>query len=438
MLCRPTPLQAFLALTLVQILVGAGVHVFHPGMGALDTIGTVQEKSETQCGVHEACLPVGFSPRLRLDWTNLAFSSPVARYWRDHQRNCSIPTADFKFRNRYGLGSDLHVWTQALCNGVDSSVRIRTEKPWIFWDDEACSINDDNEQSAMYCYFPQAEPACPNDQKNSNEATKEAMGSTTTGRRHKLYSGNGNVGRTCRQVLERFNLSLSDVRASAIEYLFSSVSPLVVREAQRQLDMLLFGNQSSTGTGTGTDTTSSPLQATARPFLPSRWITVHIRWGDKKRETRLRPIHQYVKAVQHLLDSTDGRAGRADQDMVAASQRNGGPVGIFLATEDPRAVELFQAEAIQRNWTTYVDVYFQEFSSVRDGSYNGNPRMSANLGGRPGLVAIASLLVALQSNDFVLTTSSNWSRLLNELRKNVLDPRCGSCTRVIDLDPGEW
>jgi hypothetical protein len=48
------------------------------------------------------------------------------------------------------------------------------------------------------------------------------------------------------------------------------------------------------------------------------------------------------------------------------------------------------------------------------------------------------LLVALEANYFVLTTASNWSRLMNELRKNVLDPSCGDCTRMIDLRPGEW
>jgi hypothetical protein len=63
--------------------------------------------------------------------------------------------------------------------------------------------------------------------------------------------------------------------------------------------------------------------------------------------------------------------------------------------------------------------------------------LAKKLKGRPGLVALASVLVAMQADDYVLTTKSNWSRLINELRKNVLDPRCGDCTRLVDLAPGE-
>ena len=58
--------------------------------------------------------------------------------------------------------------------------------------------------------------------------------------------------------------------------------------------------------------------------------------------------------------------------------------------------------------------------------------------GRAGTIALASLLIAMEADEFVLTTGSNWSRLMNEIRKNIIDPRCHGCTEMIDLRPGCW
>jgi hypothetical protein len=66
---------------------------------------------------------------------------------------------------------------------------------------------------------------------------------------------------------------------------------------------------------------------------------------------------------------------------------------------------------------------------------NGAPKMSKGLNGTAGRITLGSLLVAMEANDFVSTTASNWSRLMNELRKSILDSRCGNCTHMIDLRP---
>ena len=71
-------------------------------------------------------------------------------------------------------------------------------------------------------------------------------------------------------------------------------------------------------------------------------------------------------------------------------------------------------------------------------SYNEAAHQARAGRGRPGLLALGSLLVAMEANDFVLTTSSNWSRLMNEIRISIIDPRCRNCTTLIDLNPGEW
>jgi len=44
--------------------------------------------------------------------------------------------------------------------------------------------------------------------------------------------------------------------------------------------------------------------------------------------------------------------------------------------------------------------------------------------GRVTFIALASFVVTTEANGFILTLASNWSRMMNELRKNVVDPRC--------------
>ena len=64
--------------------------------------------------------------------------------------------------------------------------------------------------------------------------------------------------------------------------------------------------------------------------------------------------------------------------------------------------------------------------------------MAQDSNGSYGLESIASLVLAMEAKYYVLTTGSNFSRLINELRTNVVDVKCGNCTKMIDLNPGEW
>lgn len=56
--------------------------------------------------------------KLRFDWTNLPVQSPLAKDMLAHQTNCSLPLGNFKYRNRFGLGSDLHVWGQGTYSSL--------------------------------------------------------------------------------------------------------------------------------------------------------------------------------------------------------------------------------------------------------------------------------------------------------------------------------
>jgi hypothetical protein len=113
-------------------------------------------------------------------------------------------------------------------------------------------------------------------------------------------------------------------------------------------------------------------------------------------------------------------------------------VHVYLATEDQNAVREFKA-AVPPNWNVYVDRYFEEMLPYRtlgdEKTWQTNNANAKRTEGRSGLIALASLLVAMEANDFVLTTKSNWSVLMNELRENVLEPRCQGCTRLVDLRP---
>lgn len=304
----------------------------------------------------------------------------------------------FRYRNRFGMGSDLHVWGQALCNGMQRGLRLRTVGNWTWMDEHHCrkSIG-----SPMRCYFEASELNCPGD-------AEEARSSNDFEPSNALSRSNGVVTDQCQAVYQ--GMDRSQVRRSAMEFLFAHVSPRVVDEAQRQLNTVFQGLQR----------------------VPPNLITVHIRWGDKAREMKLVKMHEYIQAIQNILQLRQPEAAAPGD--IGMDEAN-----IYLATEDPEAVQQFR-NGMPSSWNLYVDQAFTELLPYRVAEYNGSPKMSKALYGRAGLVTLGSLLVAMEANDFVLTTASNWSRVMNELRQSILDPRCGYCTRMIDLRKvrNEW
>eukprot|EP00980_Cylindrotheca_fusiformis_P000606 scaffold154_cov129-Cylindrotheca_fusiformis.AAC.23 len=336
--------------------------------------------------------------RLRLDWSNLTVVSSLARSFQRHQDDCSLPLGNFKFRNRFGLGSDLHVWGQALCNALHHGVRIRTVFDWLWMDQQEC----DNEKeggggSPMLCYFPSSELQCPGDLQSATDhpTFDVAFFNISGGPRQ------GTVNWDCPSIVSTnpnttttTTTTFADVQRAAKEFLFARLSPHVVQEAERQHQLVFKG----------------------RNKTPEDLITVHIRWGDKHREMKLVPIKDYLAAIHRLL-----------------KERPRPVVNIYLATEDPNAVALFQQEAPD-SWNVYVDQFYDELSPHRLDEYNGVPKVATLSKGRMGTVALGSLLVAMEANEFVLTTASNWSRLMNELRQGILDRGCENCTKMVDLN----
>lgn len=261
---------------------------------------------------------------------------------------------------------------------------MRSELPWIFYDEEACAAYSDK-RSSMLCYFPSSELLCPGDKETS---AKEKIETAIS------YSPSGG----CKGLLAKYGneKGISDIRAAGIELLFRELSPVLLEEAERQLNLVFPDG------------------------VPDNLITVHMRWGDKKQEMKLRGVDEYINAVKRI-----------------AKKKKLDEANVFLATEDPEAVKQF-SDAMPDGWKLFIDQFYTEMLPYRIDEYNGNPKMSKKLKGKTGLIALGSLLLSVESDYFVLTTASNWSRLMNELRKNVIDPRCGNCTMMIDLKAGEW
>lgn len=326
------------------------------------------------------------STRLRLDWKNLNPTSALARRFQRHQENCSLPLANFKFRNRFGLGSDLHVWGQALCNSLHHNVRIRTVLDWLWMDQQECQ----NPLTPMSCYFPYSELQCPGDLQLAKDhpTFDDAFFNISRGPRQ------GTVSWDCPSIL--LHRTREYVQMAAMEWLFGRLSPHVVREAERQHQTVFRGSKT-----------------------PDDLVTVHVRWGDKKREMKLVPMNEYIQAIHQILE-----------------ERPRPEVNIYLATEDPEAVAQFQKQA-PPHWNVYMDHFYKELSPHRLDEYNGVPKAATLLEGRMGTITLGSLLVAMEANEFVLTTESNWSRLMNELRQGILDRQCNNCTNLIDLKPAK-
>ena len=348
--------------------------------------------------------------RLKRNWLHNPPLSDYAKKIEAHQSNCSIPLATHHFDNTFGLGSHMVLWGQAMCNSMEEKYRMRSHAPnWIWMDHEHCDMQV-AALSPTLCYFPASEYKC-SPALNKMTSSRAETGSivvaqsdiitpinATDPRREKLW---------CALVRESEE-SKAMVRASSTEYLFQRLSPLVIREAQRQVGIIFPDG-----------------------VVPEDLVTVHIRWGDKFWEMDLPPIQEYIDAVNAIL------AGKNILDNDNTTIPNATVANIYLATEDTKAYNEFM-EAKPEGWNVYADITLLEIDGFRPRKGNRASWAARNTKGRAGLVALASLLVAMESTMFVLTTKSNWSTLMNHLRTNIVDPRCGNCTRMIDLRPGVW
>jgi len=330
--------------------------------------------------ISNATLLITKGSDLRLNWSNIPVQlSPIAKRLQNLQKNCSLPVKEYPWRESvvfgggYGIGSDLHAWGNALWAGIHDGHRVSAPNPWIW---------SDCQHSLLSCYFPHVEPTECHDQ---------------------VILGSSILAGPCGKSDEwNDNYTIPEFRAAATEFAFSSLSNHVVEEA-RKMRHEVFGDKPT----------------------PENLITVHVRWGDKVLEGQRKnnPIKRYIEAIEQMVQ-----------------ENSLNHVHILLCTEDPVALHAFQTAAMPKGWIVHVDPFYEKylpFRKEREVKYNVPSHIAIETEGKAGFWALASLVVSMEANYYVLTTTSNWSRLMNELRKNMVDPSCGGCTKLIDIDPDE-
>ena len=127
-------------------------------------------------------------------------------------------------------------------------------------------------------------------------------------------------------------------------------------------------------------------------------IAVHVRHGDKWKESELIEDKQYLRVLEELIHREGERW---------ALLRN-----VYLSTEDKATVDFFRS-------LPHWDVSFTKVQRYTD--KNITPMAFAEEIGRSNemLNSLTSLDIALQCDAFVMTLSSNWCRLIDELRATV-------------------
>jgi len=330
---------------------------------------------------------------LTVDWTTGEVHSPMAKTIQAHQSVCTDKVY-YYHHNNWGMGSDLHTWTQAVCNSMEKGATL-LEVPdgWIWNDRTFCHTGPTLPKvQPLSCYF-NLDKHCPE--------------STTFP--DKMMSYNHSYDRCPKYIQDDRTRQI--FRASAIEYLFSNMSKRLIAEAEKEIHGV-FGSDG----------------------IPENMITVHLRWGDKKREMKLVTQQEYVDAIDKMV-----------RDHAIAHPH------VYITTESKEALEKIEQYVKQHKpkWKLYnyaPSVYDDRIPTPR----NHGPRhaihganavaspmkMAQNTGGVQGKASIIALLFALESKYYVLTSGSNWSRIIDELRRTTIDHRCGNCTKMVDLREG--
>ena len=100
---------------------------------------------------------------------------------------------------------------------------------------------------------------------------------------------------------------------------------------------------------------------------------------------------------------------------------------VFLTTEDPKAVEAFR-EAAPDNWK--IILYKPALQ------HNHHPAGAAHGDKRAGWNSMIALVLAMQSDKLVITSGSNWGRLMEELCLERF-PRC-TIADASPERPSDW
>eukprot|EP00428_Durinskia_dybowskii_P067210 CAMPEP_0170379248 /NCGR_PEP_ID=MMETSP0117_2-20130122/13240_1 /TAXON_ID=400756 /ORGANISM="Durinskia baltica, Strain CSIRO CS-38" /LENGTH=311 /DNA_ID=CAMNT_0010634671 /DNA_START=183 /DNA_END=1115 /DNA_ORIENTATION=- len=297
---------------------------------------------------------------------------------RDHQSVCTDKVY-YYHHNNFGMGSDLHTWTQAVCNSMEKGKTLLEQTQFWIWNDREFCGN--NQIQPLKCYF-NLEIHCP----ESGEYPGREKFMT-------YYNDFPNCPKFIQDDRTR-----QIFRAAAIEYLFSNINIRLIQAAEKEI-LTVFGDQG----------------------VPEDMITVHLRWGDKKREMKLVTTEEYIDAIE----------GIATNHSIAHPK-------IFVTTESKEALDKLEVYVRDNkpSWTLfhYNPSVYGRHHNQNGGAGEVSPMdMAKRSNGAIGMASMISLLYAMEAKYYVLTSGSNWSRLIDELRRNVIDYKCGNCTHMVDL-----
>lgn len=145
-------------------------------------------------------------------------------------------------------------------------------------------------------------------------------------------------------------------------------------------------------------------------------ISVHVRHGDKDTETALVEDQVYLRVAEEM------RGAQESAKNVTAAGGESLRHQIFLSTEDPGTVAAFHADAEWDVQATKVTRKLPGNLTTLEITAQGNPYEEM-------LNSLMNLDLALQCDGFVGTLSSNWCRLIEELRATV---RCKAHVPYLD------
>lgn len=248
--------------------------------------------------------------KLRVDWSSLPPISHLANEISSAMARCDPKFGARTFQHLGGgLGMNLHTWVQALCAAMDEDKILFTQNPWPWMDEKICT----GEEHPMLCYFGAHLPEGSCDRRSFNET------STFLGPDFERCPRYMNAKRT-----------VHDFMAAAMEYLFQSVSPAVIAEAERQArsafpeglpdpDDMVTGDALSLLLNSGLSHISYAVLLN---------VAVHMRWGDKPGEVgeKKTPAEYFVAGVERLI---------------RMNGRDSSSVNVYLASEDEVAIKAF-------------------------------------------------------------------------------------------------
>lgn len=315
--------------------------------------------------------------KFRHDWSAGKLFTPLGQTINNHQTNCT-KRVHYHRQNNWGMGSDIHTWSQAICNSMQAGTTLlQLDEQWIWNDLTFCP----DVKQPLGCYF-NIHNHCPSSVSNHKS----------------IISWKHDYSRCPKYIQD--DRTRQEFRGAAMEYLFSHVDKRLVQEAEAEI-VKVFGPEG----------------------IPNDMITVHLRWGDKKLEMKLVSQEEFVSAID----------GLAKNYSIAHPK-------VFLTTESQHALESMQqyVKEHRKTWTLYnysPSVYeTRVVEKDTNMTVHHNPMAVArHTGGKIGKASVAALMMALEAKYYVLTSGSNWSRLIDELRRNVVNHVCGNCTVMVDL-----